>query len=136
VYAGLDPLTGRPRYLRETAKSYDAAEKALTKLQGQVDEDHQPGAELVAGAGEGGVAVSTTSASEISSNGMPPRPSATVPGRNAVPPLPVGTPRASGPAAQGAAALAHRTPQRRRHRSWPRRSDATNGRGMARGMKR
>ncbi|MQA13031.1 MAG: GntR family transcriptional regulator [Pseudonocardiaceae bacterium] len=42
VYAGTDPLTGKPRYVRETAKSYDAAEKALTKLQRHVDEDQHP----------------------------------------------------------------------------------------------
>ena len=35
VYAGTDPLTGRPRYLRETAKTYDEAEVARTRLQGQ-----------------------------------------------------------------------------------------------------
>ena len=42
VYAGVDPFTGRSRYLRETAKDYPAAEVALTKLQRQVDEDRHP----------------------------------------------------------------------------------------------
>lgn len=42
VYAGADPLTGRPRYLRETVKTFTAAEVALTRLQGQVDEDRHP----------------------------------------------------------------------------------------------
>src|SRR6266536_175537 len=42
VYAGIDPLTGKSRYLRETAKTYDAAEVVLTKLQGHVDEDRHP----------------------------------------------------------------------------------------------
>jgi integrase len=42
VYAGVDPLTRKARYLRETAKTYDAAEVALTKLQRQVDEDAHP----------------------------------------------------------------------------------------------
>lgn len=42
VFAGTDPLTRRPRYLRETVASRDAAEKALTRLQGQVDEDKHP----------------------------------------------------------------------------------------------
>jgi len=42
VYAGADPLTRKPRYLRETHKSYDAARVALTKLQNQVDEDRHP----------------------------------------------------------------------------------------------
>jgi hypothetical protein len=32
VYAGIDPLTGRRRDLKETAATYDAAEVALTKL--------------------------------------------------------------------------------------------------------
>ena len=42
VYAGHDLLTGRPRYLRETTKTYDEAEKALTKLQRQVDQRQHP----------------------------------------------------------------------------------------------
>jgi integrase len=42
VYAGIDPLTRKLRYLRETAKTYDAAELALTKLQRQVDEERHP----------------------------------------------------------------------------------------------
>ena len=42
VYAGTDPLAGKERYLRETAATYGAAEQALTRLQGQVDEDRHP----------------------------------------------------------------------------------------------
>ena len=42
VYAGTDPLTRKPRYLRKTVETYDAAEKELTKLQSQVDEDKHP----------------------------------------------------------------------------------------------
>ena len=42
VYSGTDPLTGKERYLRETAATYGAAEQALTRLQGQVDEDRHP----------------------------------------------------------------------------------------------
>lgn len=42
VYAGVDPLTRKTRYLRETHKTYAAAEMALTRLQGQVDEDRHP----------------------------------------------------------------------------------------------
>ncbi len=42
VYAGTDPLTGKERYLRETATTYDGAEQTLTRLQGQVDEDRHP----------------------------------------------------------------------------------------------
>ncbi len=42
MYAGVDPLTGKQRQLRESAKTYEAAEIALTKLQRQVDEDKHP----------------------------------------------------------------------------------------------
>jgi hypothetical protein len=42
VYAGTDPLTRKPRYIRETLKTYGAAEVALTRLQGQVDQNRQP----------------------------------------------------------------------------------------------
>jgi integrase len=42
VYAGIDPLTGKRRYLVETATSKEAAKRALTKLQRQVDEDRHP----------------------------------------------------------------------------------------------
>jgi hypothetical protein len=42
VYIGVDPLTGSPRYVRETAKTHADAEKALTKFQRQVDENKAP----------------------------------------------------------------------------------------------
>lgn len=42
VYAGPDPLTRKPRYLRQTAKTLAAAKVALTKLQGQVDDERHP----------------------------------------------------------------------------------------------
>ncbi len=42
VYAGLDPLTRKKRYLLQTAPTYDAAQKAATQLQRQVDEDQHP----------------------------------------------------------------------------------------------
>lgn len=42
VYAGIDPLTKRRRYLLETAPTRDGAAKAITRLQGQVDEDKHP----------------------------------------------------------------------------------------------
>jgi hypothetical protein len=42
VFAGSDPLTRRPRYARETVKTYDEAKKAAVKLQRQVDEDQHP----------------------------------------------------------------------------------------------
>jgi integrase len=42
VYAGTDPLTGQQRQLRVTAKTYEAAKIALTKLQREVDQDQHP----------------------------------------------------------------------------------------------
>lgn len=39
VYAGIDPLTGKPRYLKETADSYAAAELVRTRLLSRVDEN-------------------------------------------------------------------------------------------------
>jgi len=42
VYAGADPLTNKPRYIRETHKTHAAAQVSLTKLQGQVDEERHP----------------------------------------------------------------------------------------------
>ena len=42
VYAGTDPLTRDDIRLRETCRTRAEAEKALTKLQGQVDENRQP----------------------------------------------------------------------------------------------
>lgn len=35
-------MTGKPRYLRETRKTEDAAQSAMTRMQHQVDEDKQP----------------------------------------------------------------------------------------------
>jgi integrase len=42
VYAGVDPLTGEERRLRDTAPSYDEAQVVLTRLLTQVDEDRHP----------------------------------------------------------------------------------------------
>jgi hypothetical protein len=42
VYAGIDPLTRKQRYLKETTKTYAAAEVALTRLQSQVDDEKHP----------------------------------------------------------------------------------------------
>jgi integrase len=42
VYAGVDPLTGRERYLRESAPTRKAAQAALSRLQTQVDERRHP----------------------------------------------------------------------------------------------
>lgn len=39
MYAGLDPITGRRLYLRETTSSRPEAERALRRLASQVDED-------------------------------------------------------------------------------------------------
>jgi hypothetical protein len=49
TYAGTDLLTRRPRYIRETVKTYDAAKKALVKLQHQVDEDKHPKSDITVG---------------------------------------------------------------------------------------
>jgi len=42
VYAGVDPLTGKQRYLKETRSTRSRAEVALTRLQAEVDEDRHP----------------------------------------------------------------------------------------------
>lgn len=42
VYAGIDPLTQRLRYLRVTRKTYAEAEIDLTRLQREVDQDKHP----------------------------------------------------------------------------------------------
>jgi integrase len=42
VYAGTDPLTRRARYLKETAPTFAEAQKAMARLQRQVDEDQHP----------------------------------------------------------------------------------------------
>ena len=48
VYAGVDPLTRKERYLRKSAKTHAQAEIELTKLQSQVDEQRHPrSAELI-----------------------------------------------------------------------------------------
>ncbi|GLZ48071.1 site-specific integrase [Actinomycetospora sp. NBRC 106375] len=49
VYAGTDALTGRPRQLCETVPTYAEATKALTRLQGQVDEDTHPKSDITVG---------------------------------------------------------------------------------------
>ncbi|HKR52624.1 MAG TPA: site-specific integrase, partial [Pseudonocardiaceae bacterium] len=49
VYAGTDPLTGRQRQLRETAKTYEGAKIALTKLQREVDQDQHPKTNITLG---------------------------------------------------------------------------------------
>src|SRR4029450_13179701 len=42
VYAGIDPVTKRQRYLRQTARTPKEAERALTRLLSQVDEQRTP----------------------------------------------------------------------------------------------
>jgi integrase len=51
VYAGLDPLTRRPPYLRDrdTAKDYEGTQVALTQLQHQVNEDRHPKSAITVG---------------------------------------------------------------------------------------
>jgi len=49
VYAGTDPLTRKPRYIRETLKTHGAAEIALTRLQGQVDQNRHPKTDITLG---------------------------------------------------------------------------------------
>ena len=49
MWAGYDPLTGKQRYLRETAKTHAAAATALTRLQSQVDENRHPKSNITVG---------------------------------------------------------------------------------------
>jgi integrase len=49
VYAGTDPLTGRLRYVRETCKTVDEAQAALSKLLCQVDERMHPKSSITLG---------------------------------------------------------------------------------------
>src|SRR4029453_18272902 len=49
VYAGIDPVTKRQRYLRETARTHKEAERALTRLLGQVDEQRTPNTSATVG---------------------------------------------------------------------------------------
>jgi integrase len=49
VYAGTDPVTKRQRYLRETARTHKDAERALTRLLGQVDEQRTPNTSATVG---------------------------------------------------------------------------------------
>ncbi len=50
VYAGVDPLTGRGNYLTESAPDEAAAQKVLTRLLGQVDEQRSPRTRATLGA--------------------------------------------------------------------------------------
>src|SRR6266496_3293390 len=49
VYAGIDPLTHKPRYLKETAPTWGDAEEALTRLLRQVDEKRHPRSKVTVG---------------------------------------------------------------------------------------
>ena len=42
VYAGTDPLTGKPNYLTESTRDEGQAQKILTRLLAQVDEQRNP----------------------------------------------------------------------------------------------
>jgi hypothetical protein len=49
VYAGRDPVTGRQRYLAETVATPDEAERTLTRLLHQVDEQRNPNTRATVG---------------------------------------------------------------------------------------
>src|SRR4029453_10848209 len=49
VYAGIDPVTKRQRYLRQTAHTPKEAERALTRLLSQVDEQRTPNTNATVG---------------------------------------------------------------------------------------
>jgi hypothetical protein len=49
VYAGIDPVTKRQRYLRQTARTPKEAERALTRLLSQVDEQRTPNTSATVG---------------------------------------------------------------------------------------
>src|SRR6266705_2908124 len=49
VYAGLDPVTGRQRYLAETVSTRDEAERTLTRLLHQVDDPPNPNTRATVG---------------------------------------------------------------------------------------
>jgi integrase len=49
VYAGIDPVTKRQRYLRQTAHTQREAERALTRLLSQVDEQRTPNTNATVG---------------------------------------------------------------------------------------
>ena len=42
VYAGIDPLTKKPRYLKKTVPNEAQAQVELTRMQNQVDEQRHP----------------------------------------------------------------------------------------------
>jgi integrase len=49
VYVGIDPLTRKEHYLKETANSYAQAKVALTRLPREVDEEAHPKTSLTVG---------------------------------------------------------------------------------------
>jgi integrase len=49
VYAGTDPLTGKPRYLRASAPTWDDAERELTRLLGDLDQERHPKTNITVG---------------------------------------------------------------------------------------
>ena len=50
IYAGLDPLTGKERYLRESTSTRKEAQAALARLQTKVDEKRHPRTNTTMGA--------------------------------------------------------------------------------------
>ena len=50
VYAGVDPLTGKDHYLTESTRDEGQAQKILTRLLAQVDEQRNPRTKATLGA--------------------------------------------------------------------------------------
>jgi hypothetical protein len=49
VYAGIDPLTKKPRYLKKTVPTEAQAQVERTRMQNQVDEQRQPRSSITVG---------------------------------------------------------------------------------------
>jgi integrase len=49
VYAGIDPLTKKPRYLKKTLPSEAQAQVELTRMQNQIDEHRHPRSSITVG---------------------------------------------------------------------------------------
>lgn len=56
VSAGADPTTKRPRYIRQILKTYAVAEVALTRLQGQMDQNRHLKSDITGRPGDLGLA--------------------------------------------------------------------------------
>ncbi|MDT4914309.1 MAG: integrase [Pseudonocardiales bacterium] len=49
AYAGVDPFTGKDRYLKRTAPTWDAAQVTLTRLMGEIHEERHPKSNISVG---------------------------------------------------------------------------------------